>query len=281
MFYDEIKQQYPYMHVIASYGENWLTTPVTSRTPDVEDEHYYEPTASLLTDSHRYDARERTGPRVFVGELAALDFNTTAPEEPARLNTLGGALGEAAFLIGLERNSDLVWGAAYAPMFVNVNNQAWVPDLIWFDASQVVLTPNYWVQWMFSRHRGDVVLPATADEVHGLFASATWRRRDQTIVMKVVNNAAMSNAATIAVEGGMALNPAGHATVLTSAARTDQNTFDEPSLMTPVESVVTGVGPSFPFTFPANSVTVLELKRKCAPVLAGPTAGLTTPCRAE
>ncbi len=281
MFYDAIKHQYPYMHVIASYGENWLTTPVTSRQPDLEDEHFYEPTASLLTDSHKYDTRDRSGPQVFVGELAALDFNTTAPQEPARLNTLGGALGEAAFLIGLERNSDLVWGEAYAPLLVNVNNQAWLPDLIWFDASHVVPTPNYWVKWMFSRHRGDVVLPATADEASGLYASVTWRRSGRTIVMKVLNNAAVANAATIAVQGGLELNPVGRATILTAASRTGQNTFDSPNQVAPVESAVAGVGSSFPFTFPANSVTVLELKSKCVPPRARLAPELAAPCRAE
>ena len=276
MFYDAIKQQYPYMHVIASYGENWVTSPVTSRTPDIEDEHYYAPTAALLADSHNYDSRSRSGPHVFVGEAAAMDFNTTTPQEPARLNTLGGALGEAGFLIGLERNSDIVWGAAYAPMLLNVNNQAWVPDLIWFDASHVVKTPDYWVQWMFSRHRGDVVLRATADEAHGLYASVTWRRADQTIVIKAVNNAAVDNAATIVVRGRVALEAAGEATVLTSAARTDQNTFDAPSQVVPVERAVTGVGPSFPFTFPANSVTVIELKKRSIS-LRGPLAQAPAP----
>jgi alpha-N-arabinofuranosidase len=34
---------------------------------------------------------------------------------------MGAALGDAAFLTGLERNSDVVVMSAYAPLFVNVN----------------------------------------------------------------------------------------------------------------------------------------------------------------
>jgi hypothetical protein len=36
-----------------------------------------------------------------------------------------GALSEAAFMIGMERNSDIVTMASYAPLFENVNNRAW------------------------------------------------------------------------------------------------------------------------------------------------------------
>lgn len=281
MFYDAIKQQYPQMNVVSSIGNNWLSAPVTSRRPDLVDEHFYESTANYLTDSHNYDVRDRGGPQVFVGEYAALDFNTTTPQEPARRNTLGGALGEAAFMIGLERNSDIAWGASYAPLFVNVNNQAWLPDLIWFDPSRVVLTPNYWVQQMFSTHRGDWVLPVVADETNGLYAGATMRKGGRTIVLKVVNNAPSANVATIEVRGVGGLNPRGRATVLTSAARTDENSFDAPDTVKPVESFFTGVAPSFPYTFPANSVTVLELERECTPERRPWVRRLATGCRAE
>ena len=72
---------------------------------------------------------------------------------------LAGALGEAAFMTGLERNSDVVQLASYAPLFANVNGTQWLPDLIYFDNSRVCGTPSYYVQQMFSQNRGDCVLP--------------------------------------------------------------------------------------------------------------------------
>jgi alpha-L-arabinofuranosidase len=72
---------------------------------------------------------------------------------------LRGALGEAAFMTGLERNSDVVLMASYAPLFANVHYKKWNPDLINFDNTRVYGTPSYYVQKMFSQNRGDVVLP--------------------------------------------------------------------------------------------------------------------------
>lgn len=43
------------------------------------------------------------------------------------------AVGEAGFMTGLERKSDIVNMAAYAPLLVNNNNREWNPDMIVFD----------------------------------------------------------------------------------------------------------------------------------------------------
>lgn len=44
-----------------------------------------------------------------------------------------GAVAEAGFMTGLERNSDLIKLASYAPLFVHTENRAWATDLIVFD----------------------------------------------------------------------------------------------------------------------------------------------------
>jgi hypothetical protein len=68
------------------------------------------------------------------------------------------ALGEAAFMTGLERNADVVKMSSYAPLFVNANNSRWTPDAIVFDSSRVYGTPSYHVQQMFAEHLGDAYL---------------------------------------------------------------------------------------------------------------------------
>jgi alpha-L-arabinofuranosidase len=72
---------------------------------------------------------------------------------------LRGAIGEAAFMTGLERNSDHVIMASYAPLLVNLNHRAWNPDLINFDSSGWYGLPSYYVQKMFSENRGSTYLP--------------------------------------------------------------------------------------------------------------------------
>ena len=42
-------------------------------------------------------------------------------------------MGEAGFMTGLEKKSDVVSMAAYAPLLVNTNNRGWNPDMIVFD----------------------------------------------------------------------------------------------------------------------------------------------------
>lgn len=43
-------------------------------------------------------------------------------------------MAEAAFMTGLEANSEVVRMASYAPLFVNTNARVWSPDLIVFDS---------------------------------------------------------------------------------------------------------------------------------------------------
>ena len=55
------------------------------------------------------------------------------------------ALAEAAMMTGMERNGDVVKFASYAPLFNRIGHSQWTPDLIWFDADNVIFTPNYFV----------------------------------------------------------------------------------------------------------------------------------------
>jgi alpha-L-arabinofuranosidase len=145
-FYDAIKTKYPALKVIA-------TTAVKSRTPDVIDDHYYRSARAMEQDVHHYDGYDRRGPKIFVGEWASIEGSPTP--------TLNAALGDAAWLTGLERNSDLVVLECYAPLLVNVNPGArqWGTNLIGYDAMRSFGSPSYYVQKMFGCNRGDVVLP--------------------------------------------------------------------------------------------------------------------------
>jgi hypothetical protein len=116
------------------------TTPVTNGpAPDVLDEHYYDNDPSYFaSNAHLFDDMSRTGqPKIIVGEYATTQGTPTG--------TLADALGESAFLTGLERNADLVIGASYAPLLVNVNAPSWSTNLIGYDALHSYGSPSYWV----------------------------------------------------------------------------------------------------------------------------------------
>jgi hypothetical protein len=61
---------------------------------------------------------------------------------------MGAALGDAAWMTGMERNSDLIVMASYAPLFVNVNpgGMQWESDLIGYDTMSSYGSPGYYAQ---------------------------------------------------------------------------------------------------------------------------------------
>ena len=144
LFYDAIKKRDPGMILIAD-------VPTTRRPADVVDEHYYSSPEFFIQQADRYDKYDRKGPKIYVGEYAVT--------QGSGQGNLRGAVGEAAFMIGMERNPDVVAMASYAPLFVNVNHRGWNPDLINYDSSRAYGIPSYHVQRMFSENRGDLVLP--------------------------------------------------------------------------------------------------------------------------
>src|SRR5205807_3023497 len=130
---------------------------VTSRIPSVFDEHYYRNAFEMESDATHYDSYSRTGPKIFVGEWATREGQPTP--------NMNAALGDAAWMTGMERNSDLVIMSCYAPLFVNVNpgGMQWRTDLIGYNALSSYGSPAYYAQKMFSLNHGDKVLAASAE----------------------------------------------------------------------------------------------------------------------
>ena len=149
-----IRAKYPDMQLIVNTDIRGRPYPKAPK-PDIVDEHYYETPESFMRRANQYDSYDRNGPKIFVGEYAVT--------QKAGQGNLRAAIGEAAFMTGMERNSDVVTMASYAPLFVNMNHRAWNPDLINFDSSRWYGLPGYYVQQMFSENRGDVTLPVQVE----------------------------------------------------------------------------------------------------------------------
>lgn len=183
LFVKAIKPKYPDIKLIANV---WGGYPTRSM-PEIIDEHYYNNPEFFMLNAHKYDSYDRKGPKVFVGEYAVT--------QGCGQGNLRGAIGEAAFMTGLERNSDIVVMAAYAPLLVNVNHRKWNPDLINYDSSRIYGLPSYYVQQLFSVHRGDVVLPIEVDapmtstELEGgCVGVGTWMTQAEYKDIKVVKD---------------------------------------------------------------------------------------------
>ncbi|WKK73166.1 alpha-L-arabinofuranosidase C-terminal domain-containing protein [Rathayibacter oskolensis] len=116
---------------------------------DLVDEHGYRTPRWHWQNHERYDSADRTGPAVYLGEWAA------------RGSTVRSAMAEAGYMIGLERNSDVVRMASYAPLLARVGETQWTPDLIYFTDDEVIGSAAYDVHALFAAHRGDRVLPVS------------------------------------------------------------------------------------------------------------------------
>jgi alpha-L-arabinofuranosidase len=265
-----IKEKYPDIQLVSAAGPDpadqrfqfaWAN--LRALHADIIDEHSYAQPDWFFTNTHRYDNYDRSGPKVFMGEYAAQSRYTVSTKNQ---NNLECALAEAAYMTGLERNGDVVRMASYAPLFANTEAWQWTPDLIWVNSLNVYLTPNYYVQQLFSRNRGDVVLPVKLDGVdtsatgvQSLYASAT--RDDQTgeIILKVINPGAEAEAVEIKLAGLARVEPEGSAVTLAGGLN-DVNSMDEPGKISPVESKFENAAPNFTCSFPPHSMTVLRIK---------------------
>ena len=252
VFYDAIKSNYPAMHIIA----NSQGSIPTSRPVEIMDEHYYTSASTFTSFATKYDSYSRNGPKVFVGEYATA-YAIPPSTFPA---TLQNALGEAAFMTGLERNSDLVQLASYAPLFCNLNNPSWYPDLVYFNGTNVFGTPSYYVQQMFSLNRGNVVLP-TSVAVSGnpLYVSSSLVQPAGQIIVKVVNfnNSPMSSTFNV---NGVASIASSATVVQLSGSANDTNSFASPTYIFPVTNVINNAGTNFTATLPANSLSIFKLQ---------------------
>ncbi len=246
-FYDAIKKAYPRLQVIA-------TAPVKSRMPDVIDDHFYRTAQEFFDDTHHYDNTDRKGPKIFVGEWATREGSPT-PD-------MGAALADAAWLTGLERNSDIVIMASYAPLFVNVNPGAsqWVPDLIGYDALHSYGSPSYYVQVMFSSHVGNKV---PASSLKGapplLFTSVTRDASNRMLYVKVVNASSKAQSLEIQLTGKNRPTGAAALTTLSGHSTEETNSLADPTRMVPVQSEISDVSSDWRHTFPPYSIQVVDI----------------------
>jgi len=166
VFYQAIKDQCPEVQVMANGF-------LKDSQPDLVDEHLHGSPEWFLSSVNRYDDYDRHGPRVCIGEFSC-------SEECGQGNLLA-ALAEAAFLTGVERNSDLVTMACYGPLLANANVRSEYPGAIRFNNSACYGTPSYHVQKLFSQHRPDVVLPVRVvsetvmPKARGAIGLGAWR----------------------------------------------------------------------------------------------------------
>lgn len=266
LFEKRIHERYPELKIVGTVGPTvdsdshksawkWTRKNLAENPNFVycSDEHFYVSPEWLYSHADVYDSYPRGGGLVYAGEYAAhVPGSGCALFNAPQANVWEGALAEAAFMTGMERNSDVVVMKSYAPLFARLGYTQWSPDLIWFNGKTAYGSPSYHVQKLFSLYTGDDSLKTTA-EGKGVYASAT--ERDAFVYVKVVNSGAEE--VQIEVEGDFDFGSLTRIICL-SGALGDYNTAEEPDKISPVD-----VAPAEPrsLTLAPYSFQVLVFKK--------------------
>jgi alpha-N-arabinofuranosidase len=238
------------------------------------DEHYYRSAQNFEEEGPaHFDQYDRHGPKIFVGEWAAyediepwLPPSRKLPPTPA----FKAALGDAAWLIAMERNSDMIVMQCYAPMLVNVNpgGRQWRPNLIGYDALNSYGSPSYYVIKMFNENCGDVVVKTTLElaaanvRTADLNYSVTKDTASGCVYIKLVNVSEQPQPVQIQLEGVKQVRSAGTCEVLQSDKLDAGNSIADPLKIVPVSGPISGLGKRFTQTLAPESVTILNLQTR-------------------
>nr|CAB3468192.1 unnamed protein product [Digitaria exilis] len=168
--------------------------------------------------------------KAFVSEYAVKD-----EKDPGNA-TLFAALAEAAFLIALENNSDVVEMASYAPLLVNNNDRSWLPDAIVFNSWQQYGTPSYWMQMLFRESSGAVLHPIV-----------NFGSRAINLTIRATG-----------LEAGVSATGS-RITVLTSSDVMDGNSFNNPNNVVPVTRELPSAGEEMQAFLSPYSFTSFDL----------------------
>ena len=284
-FREAIEKKYPQLICISSIADaQYPNLKVTSgKKAAVLDEHYYRNSWDMWANASQYDSYDRNGPKIFVGEWAT--------REGAPTTNLNAALGDAAWMTGMERNSDHIIMSCYAPLFVNVNTATstapkawqWDSDLIGYNALNSYGSPSYYVQKLFSQYLGDKIVPMTAENipmrerpmsrrdsaentkpkpVPSVFYSATKDEKTGTVYLKIVNTIGKRQPVEINLNGIGKVSSEATLVVVKGDKPESTNTINDPEKIIPVSSKIKGIGPVFKRSLDPYSVSILQIQPK-------------------
>lgn len=204
--YKAVKENYPEITIITNFGD--ATVKEDNKRTIEKNESLYSDViltedsfvggGNLYKNIYKYDNYGRTGAKVSVGEYGV---NTTVGDTLTK-NNIWSAIENAAFLISLERNSDLVQMSAYRTFLSKINAQTTDTSAVWFSSNEVVYTPDYYMQMMFANNLGTKYVSTEFNmEEDGIYHSVTVDTEEKVIYVKIANNTRKTQKINISLEG--------------------------------------------------------------------------------
>lgn len=222
-----------------------------------------------------FDDYPRNNTKYFVGEYAVTSTNSSdiygSPATGRMIYpTVQGAVAEAAYMTGMERNADVVFAAAYAPTLQHINSTQWTPDLITFDANTLVKSTSYYAQQMFGQARGTnglATTPVSNKAAVPLYWSASINLPKKQVILKIVNAGNTAAPANVSLQY---LASSTQASVVSLSPPADgnisaYNTLTNPNLIVPKPSTIdvavnaSAKTSSFTYTLASHSIAVITV----------------------
>lgn len=255
MIVSAVKAKYPEISLIGTSGpfsdgedfeKGWKIADINN--VPIVDEHYYKEPEWFVSNLDRYDKYDRSKSKVYLGEYASWG------------NKLYNAIVEAAYMIGLERNGDVVQMASYAPLLAKKGHTQWKTDMIFFDNSNVCVTPNYYVQKMFSTNYGDMYYKNIISTAKDTTLSASCIKDSKTgdVILKMVNTSLKPKDFKVNLNKFKDFMPDAEKMVL-SGNPESENTLDNPNNVVPEKDIIK-VNNLFAYKAPPMSLTVIRIK---------------------
>ncbi len=251
LFYNAIKAKYPNLHIISNFDK------VEGGIVEITDHHKYGSPESFFNSSSQYDSYDRKGPGVYVGE-----YGVTSNVGNGNITA---ALAESAYLIGLERNSDIVKMSSYAPLFYHENDIAWPVNMIAIDNARVAGRSSYYVQKLFAHNRPDYTLETSVPKVANpneqeIWALAGFDAQAGEYIVKVVSKKQTALPVTINFEGVKKLGKIAKVTTLWHTDSAAENSLDNPNEIIPQTTEFQVKEIRFDCTLKPNSLTIIRIE---------------------
>lgn len=220
-----IKKKYPECKLILS---SWISgidhaaidTALGSGPLDIVDEHAYTGLGWALSHYGHFDAYPRSVPwQLYIGEFAC--------NGGVGAGNLAATLNDAAYMMDMERNADLVKMGSYAPLLQREQSSQWDVNLIHFDSARVYGRASYYACKMMADNLPSYVVPTkfetrypTVPKLSGMpglgsyntaveFKDLAVTTQDGTAPPLAIDNSARIRNGAWAIKGGLLSLPKG------------------------------------------------------------------------
>lgn len=260
--YNAVKEKYPDITVIASADGNEFKKTKSiykengERYTDIMLDEHYAGNSQLFGEAERYDTYERSDNKIMIGEWSPKSngYGTVQTR-----NNIWSAIEQAAFLVDVERNSDVVKMISFSPLLAKLNAQCVDMNLVWFDSQGVCLTPDYYTQMIFANNLGTNYISTDLDITDkGIYQSVTVDTEEQVIYIKLVNSKQKNVDMTVDLQGFENVEKA-YNQYMSEVFKSACNEFGERLHVAPAEQIYELDGSKLNFKLEGLSINVIRI----------------------